>query len=364
LTTVSLSKITKSFGNIEIVHGIDLEIQSGEFVVLLGPSGCGKTTTLRMVAGLESITGGVLKIGERVVNEIDPKDRKIAMVFQNYALYPHMTVRENMAFALKPQKISAAAIEAKVREVAEIVGLNELLDRKPSQLSGGQRQRVAMGRALVRTPEVFLFDEPLSNLDAKLRTQMRLEIQKLHRRLKATSIYVTHDQIEAMTLADRIVIMKDGRIEQIGSPREVFSHPKNVFVATFIGSPSMNLLPMRATKANGRCALASHAIILPLPLKNDSRVQEGQEVLLGVRPNFIRVAAKPALPPDPYEFEARAEVVELLGADGLVALRLGEHELIAQVDEGVLPQPDTKVWVGFDATRLHVFDRTSGDKIQ
>ncbi|HXT09700.1 MAG TPA: sn-glycerol-3-phosphate ABC transporter ATP-binding protein UgpC [Roseiarcus sp.] len=363
MATVSLSNITKSFGNIEIVHGIDLEIRSGEFVVLLGPSGCGKTTTLRMVAGLENISGGMLKIGGRVVNEIAPKDRKIAMVFQNYALYPHMTVRQNMAFALKPQKMTVAAIDAKVREVAEIVGLEELLERKPAQLSGGQRQRVAMGRALVRTPEVFLFDEPLSNLDAKLRTQMRLEIQKLHRRLKTTSIYVTHDQIEAMTLADRIVIMRDGRIEQIGAPREVFSHPKNVFVATFIGSPSMNLLPMRVTRANEGCALASGTIVLPLPLKNDHQVREGQEVLLGVRPNFIRLASKPALTGNPYEFEARAEVVELLGADGLVALRLGEHELIAQVDESVLPEPDAKIWVGFDAARLHVFDRASGDKI-
>ncbi len=363
MTTVSLSKVTKSFGRLEVVHGIDLDIRSGEFVVLLGPSGCGKTTTLRMVAGLESVTGGVLKIGGREVNDVAPKDRKIAMVFQNYALYPHMTVRQNMAFALKPQKMSSAAIDARVKEVAAIIGLGELLERKPAELSGGQRQRVAMGRALVRTPEVFLFDEPLSNLDAKLRTHMRLEIQKLHRRLKATSIYVTHDQVEAMTLAHRIVIMKDGNIEQIGTPREVFANPRNVFVATFIGNPSMNLLPMQAAKRDGVLVLASGSAVLPLPKRYGQEVRDGQDVLVGVRPNFITLASAPADPPDPYQFEARTEVVELHGADGIVALRLGDHEVIAQVHESVLPEPDTKVWATFDAARLHVFDQKSGDKI-
>ncbi len=361
MTTVSLSKISKSYGHLEVVHGIDLEIRNGEFLVLLGPSGCGKTTTLRMVAGLEDISGGTLKIGGRLVNDVAPKDRKIAMVFQNYALYPHMTVRQNMAFALKPQKMSASAIDAKVREVAGIVGLEDLLARKPAQLSGGQRQRVAMGRALVRTPEVFLFDEPLSNLDAKLRTQMRLEIQKLHRRLKTTSIYVTHDQIEAMTLADRIVVMKDGNIEQIGTPREIFSNPANVFVATFIGSPAMNLIPMRVERRDGSAVLASPSMALPVVADKREKVKEGQAVLVGVRPNYIRLARGKAQPEN--GFEARVEVVELLGADGLVDLRAGDQELIAQVDESVLPEPDSTVWASVDPNRMYVFDRGSGQRI-
>ena len=243
MSSIQLKNVIKRYGQVEVVHGVDLDIEEGEFVVLLGPSGCGKTTTLRMVAGLEDVSDGELSIGGAVVNDVAPKNRGVAMVFQNYALYPHMTVRKNMEFALRPMKLDASEVERRIADTAEILGLGDLLERRPSQLSGGQRQRVAMGRAMVRTPDVFLFDEPLSNLDAKLRTQVRWEIGKLHKRLGTTVLYVTHDQVEAMTLADKIVIMRDGYIEQVGSPEEVFAHPRNTFVATFIGSPAMNMIP-------------------------------------------------------------------------------------------------------------------------
>ncbi|RMD92896.1 MAG: sn-glycerol-3-phosphate ABC transporter ATP-binding protein UgpC, partial [Alphaproteobacteria bacterium] len=280
MAQVLLSKVVKKYGAVEVVHGIDLAIADNEFVVLVGPSGCGKSTTLRMIAGLEAVSSGEIRIGERVVNDLPPRKRNISMVFQNYALYPHMTVRENLGFSLKIAGRPRAEIDAAVQEAAEILSLGAYLDRKPGELSGGQRQRVAMGRAIVRHPDVFLFDEPLSNLDAKLRTQMRTEIKKLHHEVRSTIVYVTHDQVEAMTLADRIVIMRDGHIEQVGTPLEVFERPVNTFVATFIGSPPMNLLPARIE--GGRIAIEAGPR-LPLPGQFRGRAEEGQRVQLGFR---------------------------------------------------------------------------------
>ena len=285
MSSIQLNNVVKRYGPVEVVHGVDLDIKEGEFVVLLGPSGCGKTTTLRMVAGLEDVSDGELSIGGKVVNETAPKDRGVAMVFQNYALYPHMTVRKNMEFALKPMKLEPSEVDRRISETAEILGLSALLERKPAQLSGGQRQRVAMARAMVRTPDVFLFDEPLSNLDAKLRTQVRWEIGKLHKRLGTTVLYVTHDQVEAMTLADKIVIMRDGYIEQVGSPEEVFSHPRNTFVATFIGSPAMNL--MSAEIRDGR--VVSKHINVPLLDRHKNNVRDGQKVQIGIRPTELSI---------------------------------------------------------------------------
>ncbi len=363
MATVNLNKVTKAYGDVEIVHGIDLDVKNDEFVVLLGPSGCGKSTTLRMVAGLEDITGGEIRIGDRVVNDVAPKDRKIAMVFQNYALYPHMTVAQNMAFGLKLQKMPKAKIEQKVEEVSKILQLGPLLHRRPADLSGGQRQRVAMGRAMVRTPEVFLFDEPLSNLDAKLRTHMRLEIQRLHRQLKTTTLYVTHDQIEAMTLADRIVIMRDGYIEQIGSPKEVFERPNNVFVATFIGSPAMNLLPMTTKRAINGLTLESNSIKFPLPEKQGHQVEPNMEVLVGIRPTDINLAQKDDGIAPQWKFDANVEVTELLGAEALLDLKLGSHEIMAQVDGKKLPEQDTTIQITFNTEALHIFDKKSEKSI-
>ncbi len=286
MAEVHLEKVVKRYGKLEVVHGIDLEVAHNEFVVLVGPSGCGKSTTLRMIAGLEDISAGTIRIGDRVVNQLPPRSRNISMVFQSYALYPHMTVRENLGFGLKIAGQGEEEIRRRVGEAAEILGLEQLMDRLPQHLSGGQRQRVAMGRAIVRHPDVFLFDEPLSNLDAKLRGQMRVEIKKLHQRVKTTVIYVTHDQVEAMTLADRIVIMRDGHVEQVGTPSEVFEHPVNVFVAGFIGSPPMNQIE---AVASGGKARFSDGVEVPLPA--DARVTEGQEIVVGFRPRALRRAA-------------------------------------------------------------------------
>ncbi|OIP82209.1 MAG: sugar ABC transporter ATP-binding protein, partial [Rhodobacterales bacterium CG2_30_65_12] len=281
---IILKHVTKAYGKLEVVHGIDLEIAHNEFLVLVGPSGCGKSTTLRMIAGLEDITGGEVRIGDRLVNDLPPRKRNISMVFQNYALYPHMNVRDNLGFGLKIAGHPASVLEERVAEAAEILGLSELLERIPAELSGGQRQRVAMGRAIVRHPDAFLFDEPLSNLDAKLRVQMRTEIKKLHSKVATTVVYVTHDQVEAMTLADRIVVMKDGHIEQVGPPMEVFNHPANTFVASFIGSPPMNLLP--ATIAGDEVRF-SDGTTVPVPTRILGKVREGQEVIFGIRADDI-----------------------------------------------------------------------------
>jgi len=355
MSAISLEKVVKRYGSFEVVHAIDLDIKKGEFVVLLGPSGCGKTTTLRMIAGLEDVSDGKIKIADRVVNTVAPKERGVAMVFQNYALYPHMNVRQNMEFALRPLKLQSSEVDRRIQETAALLGLDELLLRKPAALSGGQRQRVAMARAMVRTPDVFLFDEPLSNLDAKLRTQVRLEIARLHKRLGATIVYVTHDQVEAMTLADKIVIMRDGYIEQIGSPEEVYTKPANSFIATFIGSPAMNLIPVKLVDAT----LQAGSFALPLPEYFSNKIVQGQSLLMGVRPPDIQLTSDKT----PHPLRARVEVIEYLGNDALVDLKLDHHELIAQIPASHRPERDTWVNITFNPARLHLFDAKSGRAI-
>ncbi|TIR26579.1 MAG: sn-glycerol-3-phosphate ABC transporter ATP-binding protein UgpC, partial [Mesorhizobium sp.] len=286
MAQVAISNVAKAFGTVKVLHGVSVDIADGQFVVLVGPSGCGKSTLLRMVAGLETVSGGTIAIGDRVVNHLPPAKRDIAMVFQNYALYPHKTVEQNMAFALKLRKTDPADVAERVKRAADILDLNPYLKRYPRQLSGGQRQRVAMGRAIVRNPQVFLFDEPLSNLDAKLRVQMRTEIKELHQRLKTTTIYVTHDQIEAMTMADKIVVMRDGRIEQVGAPLELFDRPANLFVAGFIGSPSMNLLKGVVRKGDKPVVDIAGT---PFPIAANSAVEDGRKVVYGVRPEHLEI---------------------------------------------------------------------------
>jgi len=327
MSGVKLSQLTKRYGDIEVVKAIDLEVQPHEFVVLVGPSGCGKSTTLRMIAGLEEITAGTVSINERLVNRVAPKDRDVAMVFQNYALYPHLKVSENIAFGLKIRKTPNNEVKQMVSEVAEILGLTDYLDRRPADLSGGQRQRVAMGRAIVRHPKVFLFDEPLSNLDAKLRSQMRAEIKRLHKRLDVTSIYVTHDQVEAMTLADRIVVMNDGRIEQVGTPMELFHSPANVFVASFIGSPPMNQIEATV----GGSADAPIAEIgdqeLPLQAMPDLAERIGARVTVGIRPEHARVNELGEKP-----IRVELELVETLGSEALLHTTLADVPFIIKTE--------------------------------
>src|SRR5271157_2861433 len=307
MAPVSLRDVRKTFGSTEVLHGVSVEIEDGEFVILVGPSGCGKSTLLRMIAGLENITAGEIAIGGRVVNNVAPKARDIAMVFQNYALYPHMTVRDNMAFSLSLAKVPKAVIDQQVNRAAQILGLTPYFNRYPRQLSGGQRQRVAMGRAIVRDPQVFLFDEPLSNLDAKLRVQMRTEIKELHQRLGTTTVYVTHDQIEAMTMADKIVVMHDGIVEQIGTPLELYDRPDNLFVAGFIGSPAMNFIPGALRRENGAAFVeVAEGIRLAVSLRDNGA--DGQKVIYGVRPEHFDVASDGGLP-------TRVHVVEPTGAD-------------------------------------------------
>ena len=326
MSGVKLENIVKSYGKVEVVHGVDLEVAEKEFVVLVGPSGCGKSTTLRMIAGLEEITSGVISIDGRVVNRVAPKDRDVAMVFQNYALYPHLKVFENIAFGLRIRKESKEHINKTVKEVSDTLGLTPYLDRRPAELSGGQRQRVAMGRAIVRHPKVFLFDEPLSNLDAKLRTQMRAEIKRLHNRLGATSVYVTHDQVEAMTLADRIVVMHDGIIEQIGTPMELFMNPANTFVASFIGSPPMNQMPAQiATSAAGLQATVNDA---SFTLPEGINVEHGQEVVVGIRPEHLSLEAGDGASAIPISLD----LVETLGSEALLHASIGEHPLIIKAE--------------------------------
>ena len=352
MAQVELRKIKKCYGDHDVIHGIDMQIGDGEFVVIVGPSGCGKSTLLRMVAGLEAITGGEVLIDGRVVNDLEPKDRDIAMVFQNYALYPHMSVFGNMAYGLKIRGMSKTEIEQRVDKAAKILELGELLQRKPGQLSGGQRQRVAMGRAIVREPKVFLFDEPLSNLDAKLRVQMRLEIQKLHRELSTTSLYVTHDQVEAMTLAQRMIVMNAGRAEQIGTPAQVYGRPGTTFVASFIGSPPMNLLAGRLA-ADGRGFLLGIGVSIDLPVAVPQLI--GRELLLGVRPEHLVLAASgvPLI----------VEMVEVLGADMLVHGKAGTDSVIVRLPDGAHPAFGEPIHVVFDASRVHWFDPATGLRI-
>jgi multiple sugar transport system ATP-binding protein len=339
MATVSVRQVRKQFGSTPILHGVDVEIADGEFVVLVGPSGCGKSTLLRMIAGLENITGGEIAIGGRVVNKVPPKDRDIAMVFQNYALYPHMTVRQNMAFSMKLAKAPADIMEQEVQRAAKILGLDMLLDRYPRQLSGGQRQRVAMGRAIVRHPQVFLFDEPLSNLDAKLRVQMRSEIRELQQRLATTTIYVTHDQIEAMTMADQIVVMHSGRIEQAGAPLELYDRPANTFVAGFIGSPAMNLLPGEITDGGFR---TEGGALLPLPPGASSRAS-----VYGIRPEHLLLAED--------GIEARLVVVEPTGSETQVAMRIGETVMVGAFRERVAGRPGDTIRFKPDLDLVHLF---------
>jgi len=355
MAQVSIRKIVKAYeGGVQAVKGIDLEIEDHEFVVLVGPSGCGKSTTLRMIAGLEEITAGEIAIGGKVVNDIPPRDRDIAMVFQNYALYPHMSVFENMAFGLTLRKFPKEEIKRRVDNAARILDITSLLERKPKALSGGQRQRVAMGRAIVRDPQVFLFDEPLSNLDAKLRVAMRTEIKELHQRLKTTSIYVTHDQIEAMTMADKIVVMRDGIVEQTGSPLELYDFPANQFVAGFIGSPAMNFIP--GTVKGGQVAFEG-GLVLPMPDNARGKAAEGQQVVYGSRPEHIDMASGNEGVP------TEVVVVEPTGADTQVFTKIAGVEVTSIFRERHDFRPGATIRLKPDTSRAHLFDAASGKRL-
>ncbi|PZQ99549.1 MAG: sugar ABC transporter ATP-binding protein [Cereibacter sphaeroides] len=354
MAEVTIRDLRKSYGALDVIHGINVDIANGQFVVLVGPSGCGKSTLLRMIAGLEGISGGTIRIGDRVVNNLPPSDRDIAMVFQNYALYPHKTVAANMGFPLKMQGMEKAKIATKVDRAADILGLKPYLARYPRELSGGQRQRVAMGRAIVRDPQVFLFDEPLSNLDAKLRVQMRSEIRELHQRLSTTTVYVTHDQIEAMTMADRIVVMREGGIAQIGAPLELYDKPANTFVAGFIGSPSMNLLPgvVRAG-AGGPVVDIGGA---QLQVSPRAPLTEGQRVIFGIRPEHLDLTSTGGIP-------TKVVVIEPTGSETHVVLRLGDRDLTAVFRERHAFQPGQEVHLAPRADLVHLFDEATGDRI-
>jgi multiple sugar transport system ATP-binding protein len=363
MAQVSLKKLVKRYGALEIVHGIDLDIADKEFIALVGPSGCGKSTTLRMVAGLEPISGGDIEIGGRVVNDLAPRDRNISMVFQSYALYPHMSVRENMGFSLKIAKVPQPEIDQRVNEAAAILSLEALMDRRPAQLSGGQRQRVAMGRAIVRNPEVFLFDEPLSNLDAKLRTQMRTEIKKLHAKVQATVIYVTHDQVEAMTLADRIVIMRDGHIEQVGTPDEVFKRPATRFVAGFIGSPPMNILD---ATVDGDSVVFANGDRLPLPAKFKSAVTQGQKVTFGLRPDDLFPTGHGLVTgsaSEVHEASLPVSITEPLGNETLVFVEFAGREWVARMLNPRALTTGEQIKMSFDLSQAHLFAADSGKSL-
>lgn len=359
MSGVNLEQVVKRYGKIEVVHGIDLNVAEKEFVVLVGPSGCGKSTTLRMIAGLEEISDGTITIDSRVVNEIAPKDRDVAMVFQNYALYPHLNVADNIAFGLKIRKESKENIKKQVSEVAEILGLTDYLERRPADLSGGQRQRVAMGRAIVRHPKVFLFDEPLSNLDAKLRTQMRAEIKRLHKRLGVTSIYVTHDQVEAMTLADRIVVMADGRIEQIGTPMDLFNHPKNIFVASFIGSPPMNQITaeVEATSDKLFAKFGEHRLELPA-LQELGANDHGRKVTLGIRPEHIMTEADA----NSSAIGIELDLIETLGSEALLHSTIMDKPFVVKAEtRGDITHLQNVNAFHFKPDMIKVFDGETGD---
>ncbi|WP_076858335.1 ABC transporter ATP-binding protein [Bradyrhizobium mercantei] len=351
MASVSIENVRKRYGALETIRGVSIDIADGEFVILVGPSGCGKSTLLRMVAGLEAINGGAIRIGERVVNDVAPKDRDIAMVFQNYALYPHMTVRQNMGFSMRLRRTASAQMEDRVNRAARMLGLEKLLDRQPRALSGGQRQRVAMGRAIVRDPAVFLLDEPLSNLDAKLRVQMRTEIRALHQQLRTTTIYVTHDQVEAMTMGDKIVVMHDGIVEQIGTPLDLYDRPANRFVAQFIGSPSMNVIDGRI---EGGCFLKGD---LELPLPAFARqLWNGREVSWGVRPENLRISNE-------GDVGATIKAVEPTGTDTLLSLAASGEQMIVTQRDRIGPRPGDRVRFSVDEDRIHLFDRSTGERL-
>jgi multiple sugar transport system ATP-binding protein len=355
MASVSFRGVEKNFGRFKVIHGISFDIADGEFVVLVGPSGCGKSTLLRMLAGLEPISGGEIDIDRRVVNDLDSKDRDIAMVFQSYALYPHMTVRDNMGFSLRLRKAESSVTNQRVDDAARILNLTQLLDRFPRELSGGQRQRVAMGRAIVRDPKVFLFDEPLSNLDAKLRVAMRAEIKALHHRLKTTTVYVTHDQIEAMTMADRIVVMHDGIVEQIGTPLELFDHPRNLFVAQFIGSPAMNVLPGTLRQHGDTAWVESQG--QRWPTRPQARGEDGQPVQYGVRPGDLGLSGSGQGIP------ATVVVVEPTGAETELLLQVGDLQLVVVLHGRTTAQPDDTVLLEVAAGKTHVFDAAGGQRL-
>src|SRR5579883_2615941 len=364
MANVALRKVVKKYDRTEAVRGIDLDIEDKEFIVLVGPSGCGKSTTLRMIAGLEEVTDGEILIGGDLVNDVPPKDRDIAMVFQNYALYPHMTVFENMSFGLRLKKFPKPEIKSRVENAARILGINELLDRRPRQLSGGQRQRVAMGRAIVRNPKVFLFDEPLSNLDAKLRVQMRTEIKKVHQTVRTTTIYVTHDQVEAMTLADRVVVMNQGIIEQIGSPQELYHNPQTRFVAGFIGSPAMNFLPCRIEAADGGISVRlTPRIALAVPPARADRYgpYKDREMLLGIRPEHV-FDRHPSEPPRPgwAPMDALVDVVEPMGMETMVHFFIDGTPVCARCEPSTPAEPEKMLPLWADMTQMHLIEPSSG----
>jgi multiple sugar transport system ATP-binding protein len=360
MAKLSLRRVFKVYAEYQAVRGIDLEIADNEFVVLVGPSGCGKSTTLRMIAGLEHISGGEIQIGDRVVNKLGPGERDIAMVFQNYALYPHMSVSENIGFCLEQQRMKKDEIDKRVRLAAKTLHIEELLDRKPGQLSGGQRQRVAMGRAIVRNPKVFLFDEPLSNLDAQLRVQMRTEIKRLHQQFPTTTVYVTHDQTEAMTMADRVVVMNKGLIEQAGPPQELYHAPASAFVATFIGSPAMNMLPGTiATDAMGHAVVLRAGPKLPIAPAIAERfsLKNGQAVHVGLRPEAITGRDNR---PETVPLDVRLDLVEPLGVETLIYFPLGETMVCGRLDDKAKPMAGETMAIGIDTDRLHLFDAGTG----
>jgi multiple sugar transport system ATP-binding protein len=359
MAEVALQNVNKNFDEVYAVRDVNLSIHDKEFMVLVGPSGCGKTTTLRMVAGLESISSGRILIDDKIINGLSPMDRDIAMVFQNYALYPHMSVYDNMAFGLKMRKFDRADIAQRVQDAAEILGIQELLKRKPRQLSGGQRQRVALGRAIVRHPQVFLFDEPLSNLDAKLRVQMRVELKKLHDRLGTTAIYVTHDQVEAMTLGDRVVVMRDGLVQQVGEPLELYNEPANRFVAGFLGSPAMNFATVGVRQSDGALWAEDDGIRIKVPGQIAGRLARfaGEQVTMGIRPEDLHVATEA----DPTElgFEAAIEVIEKLGSEILLDVAVGHNTMVASVEPSIRVNVRDRLRLALNPERLHFFDATS-----
>jgi multiple sugar transport system ATP-binding protein len=361
MATVTFEHVFKRYGEVTAVNDLSLEIQDEEFLVLVGPSGCGKTTALRMIAGLEDVSEGTLKIGDRVVNGLAPKDRDVAMVFQSYALYPHMSVYDNLAFGLKLRKVSKPDIDRRVREAAATIELSNLLDRKPKQLSGGQRQRVALGRAIVREPAVFLMDEPLSNLDAKLRVQTRAEIARLHQRLQTTIVYVTHDQVEAMTMGDRIAVMNFGVLQQVGPPQELYEHPINKFVAGFIGSPAMNFIDVRPKTDGGQTRLVSGDMLeLPVPDKLKSAVAAGaSELTAGVRPEHFEIITG-AAPGPGASVRATCDVVEFLGNEELLHVRVGDHDLVIIVDASHRVRPGDVIELFVPIEKIALFDATDG----
>ncbi|PYQ63006.1 MAG: glycerol-3-phosphate ABC transporter ATP-binding protein [Acidobacteria bacterium] len=362
MADVILEGIKKSYGAVTVIEHLDLDIRDQEFMVLVGPSGCGKSTALRMIAGLEEITGGTLSIGGRVVNDVPPKDRDIAMVFQSYALYPHMTVRENLEFGLKIRQTPRAEMDRRVREAAEILGIAELLARKPKQLSGGQRQRVAVGRAIVRKPSVFLFDEPLSNLDAKLRVQMRAEISKLQKTLKTTTVYVTHDQIEAMTMGHRIAVMRSGQLQQVGTPLEVYEQPANLFVASFIGTPPMNFVPATFTDGGATVTASGFKMPVPEPFRAASAGRDGAKVVLGIRPENVREASREG-GGETVRVTAKVEFVEPLGHEVIVHGRVGDELIVAKVDPHRSPRIGSTIDLMIEVGAAHLFDAATEKRL-